>query len=63
METAEEHKAFTIGRLPKGHIWFCDTQGLGTPGYGLCMSAEDMAKIGLLCLNKGRFNGIQIVFS
>ena len=63
VETAEEHKAFTIGKLPKGNIWFCDTEGLGTPGYGLCMSAEDMAKIGLLCLNKGGFDDKQIVSS
>ena len=63
VETAEEHKAFTIGKLPKENIWFCDTDGLGTPGYGLCMSAEDMAKIGLLCLNKGNFNDTQIVSS
>ena len=63
VETAEEHKAFTIGKLPKEHIWFCDTDGLGTPGYGLCMSAEDMAKIGLLCLNNGSFNDKQIVSS
>ena len=62
-ETAEEHKAFTIGKLPKEHIWFCDTDGLGTPGYGLCMSAEDMAKIGLLCLNNGNYNGKQIISS
>ena len=60
-ETAEEHKAFTIGKAPKEHIWFSDPEGLGTPGYGLCMSAEDMAKIGLLCLNKGVHNGKQIV--
>ena len=56
-ETAEEHKAFTIGKTPKENIWFCDPDGLGTPGYGLCMSAEDMAKIGLLCLNNGNYNG------
>ena len=62
-ETAEEHKAFTIGKTPKENIWFCDTEGLGTPGYGLCMSAEDMAKIGLLCLGKGSYNGKQIVSS
>ncbi len=60
-ESAEEHKQFTIGKLPKDNIWFCDTDGLGTPGYGLCMSAEDMAKIGLLCLNKGRYHDKQIV--
>ena len=62
-ETAEEHKAFTIGKTPKEHIWFSDPDGLGTPGYGLCMSAEDMAKIGLLCLNEGCYTGKQIVSS
>lgn len=60
-ETAEEHKQFTIGKTPKANIWFCDPDGLGTPGYGLCMSAKDMAKIGLLCLNKGIYDGKQIV--
>ncbi|MBQ6868400.1 MAG: serine hydrolase [Clostridia bacterium] len=60
-KSAEEHKQFTIGKLPKENVWFSDPDGLGTPGYGLCMSAEDMAKIGLLCLNKGIFDGKQIV--
>ena len=60
-ETAEEHKQFTISKTPKENVWFADPEGLGTPGYGLCMSAEDMAKIGLLCLNKGTFDGKQIV--
>ena len=45
-KTAEEHKHFTIDRKPKENVWFSDPQGLGTPGYGLCMSACDMAKIG-----------------
>ena len=62
-ETAEEHKAFTIGKTPKDNIWFSDPDGLGTPGYGLCMSAGDMAKIGLMCLNKGTYNGKLIITS
>ena len=62
-KNAEEHKQFTISKTPKENIWFADREGLGTPGYGLCMSAEDMAKIGLLCLNKGTFGGKQIVSS
>ncbi len=62
-KSAEEHKQFTIGKLPKDNIWFCDRDGIGTPGYGLCMSAEDMAKIGLLCLNKGVYDNKQIVSS
>ena len=63
VETAEEHKKFTIGKTPKENIWFCDPEGLGTPGYGLCMSAEDMAKIGLLCLNKGIYDRKQMISS
>ncbi len=61
--SAEEHKQFTMGKLPKEHIWFADPDGLGTPGYGLCTSAEDMAKIGLLCLNKGHCGDRQLVSS
>ena len=60
-ESAEEHKQFTISKSPKGDIWFADPNGLGTPGYGLCMSAADMAKIGQLCLNKGIWEGNRIV--
>lgn len=62
-ETAEEHKHFTMCKEPKTNVWFCDQQGIGTAGYGLCFSAADMAKIGQLCLNKGVHNGKQIVSS
>lgn len=62
-ETAEEHKRFTLNKDPRENVWFCDPTELGTPGYGLCLSAEDMAKIGLLCLNRGKFKGKQIVSS
>ena len=62
-KTAEEHKQFTISKTPKGNIWFSDPDGLGTPGYGLCMSAEDMAKIGLMCLNKGIYDGKRTISS
>lgn len=60
-KSAEEHKAFTLNKKPIGHIWFADPEGLGTPGYGLSMSAVDMAKIGQLCLNGGEWNGRRIV--
>ncbi|MCI9175068.1 MAG: serine hydrolase [Lachnospiraceae bacterium] len=58
---AEAHKAFTVGKTPKGNIWFSDDKGVGAAGYGLCLSAEEMSKIGLLCLNKGVFNNRRIV--
>ena len=59
--SAEEHRQFTLEKLPKENVWFADPEGLGTPGYGLCMSAEDMAKIGQLCLNRGIWNGERII--
>ena len=62
-KSAEEHREFTISKLPKENVWFSDRQGLGTPGYGLCFCAEDMAKIGVLCLNNGKYDGRQIVSS
>ena len=38
-ETAEEHKQFTISKLPTDTVWFCDPDGLGTPGYGRVTTA------------------------
>ena len=60
-KSAEEHKHFTISKTPKENVWFADPDGLGTPGYGLCMSAADMAKIGQLCLNKGTWGEKRII--
>lgn len=58
---AEAHKAFTVGKTPKGNIWFSDEKGVGSAGYGLCLSADEMSKIGLLCLKKGVFHNERIV--
>ena len=60
-ESAEEHKHFTIDKAPRQNVWFADPQGIATPGYGLCMSASDMARLGQLCLQNGAWNGEQIV--
>lgn len=60
-KTAEEHKQFTMDKSPKTNVWFCDPLNIGTAGYGLCLSASDLAKIGVLCLNKGMYKGKQIV--
>ena len=61
--TEAEHRAFILSKQPKENIWFADPQGVGTAGYGLCLSARDMAKLGQLCLDKGVCNGRQIVSS
>ncbi len=60
-KTAQEHKEFTMSKTPKPPVWFGDPQGVGTAGYGLCFSADDLAKIGLLCLNDGIYDNKQII--
>ena len=61
--SAGEHKQFITDKSPKENVWFADPAGLGTPGYGLCMCAGDMAKIGQMCLDGGEWGGKQIVSS
>lgn len=50
-----------MNRKLKSYIWFVDAREVGTIWYGLCLSANDLARIGLLCLNKGKYNGKQII--
>ena len=59
--TAQEHKLFITDKTPRNNVWLADPQGLAAPGYGLCLSAADMAKLGQLCLQNGTWNGRQIV--
>lgn len=61
--TAEEHKAFTLSKKPHGNVWFVDPQGVGAAGYGLCMSAVEMSKIGQMCLNDGMYKDKRVISS
>ena len=63
VKNKEEHIGFITSKSPKENGWFCDNKGIVTSGFGLCLSAEDLAKLGQLCLNKGRVNNRQIVSS
>lgn len=55
----EEHMAFIYEKNVRG--WIVDPKGLPTAGWGLTLAPQDMAKIGQLYLNKGDWNGKQIV--
>lgn len=46
---------------PSGFGWYVDTQGISLGGLGLSLRAQDMAKIGLLYLNHGAWQGQQVV--
>ena len=41
--------------------WVADPQGINTAGWGLFITPEDMAKIGQLYLNRGAWNGSQLI--
>lgn len=41
--------------------WQKDPQGVFVGGFGMKMKAEDLLKIGLLCLQNGRWNGKELV--
>lgn len=62
-QTAEEHKSFIISKKPKEKIWFSDLMDVNSAGFGLCMSAVDMAKIGQLCLGNGTYLDRKIISS
>lgn len=55
----EEQLAFNKAKNISG--WVVDGAGVNTGGWGLTLSAMDMAKIGQLCLDGGMWNSKQIV--
>nr|WP_292963185.1 MULTISPECIES: serine hydrolase [unclassified Allomuricauda] len=57
----DEYFAFLRDRQVSG--WVIDPKGVNTAGWGLALSTNDMAKIGQLCLNMGKWNGKPILSS
>ena len=57
----EDQFDFFMNKSPRKYEWYTDPQGTVTAGWGLCMSARDMAVIGTLVLNDGVFNGRRII--
>lgn len=63
METASEHKEFIMSKAPRKNVWFADPVDVASAGFGLCLSAFDMVKIGEMCRNYGAYQRKQIVSS
>lgn len=59
----EDQFDFFMNKGPRKNEWYSDPQGAVTAGWGLCASAKDLARIGDMVLNEGRFNGTRIVSS
>ena len=52
---------FLMNKAPKKNEWYSDPKDTVTAGWGLCLSAEDMAKIGVLILNGGEYDNNRII--
>ncbi|MCR5249715.1 MAG: beta-lactamase family protein [Lachnospiraceae bacterium] len=57
----EDQFDFFMNKNPRKHEWYTDPQGSVTAGWGLCMSAKDMAVIGALVLDGGLHGGKRII--
>ncbi|MFW9999759.1 MAG: serine hydrolase domain-containing protein [Candidatus Hodarchaeota archaeon] len=60
-EFARDYLFEPIGISQKDWSWIEDYQGITNGAYGICFTPRVMAKIGILCLNNGSWNGNQIV--
>ena len=52
---------FLMNKNPRGNEWYSDPQNTVTAGWGLTLSAYDMAKIGWMLVNGGRYGDIQVL--
>ena len=57
----EDQLDFVMNKKPRKNEWYCDPKNTVTAGWGLCMSARDMAVIGELVRNNGKYNGRSII--
>ena len=57
----EDQFDFFMNKNPRKYEWYSDPQGSVTAGWGLCMSARDMAVIGAMVLGGGLYNGKRII--
>ena len=59
IKNKEEYLSFLKDKYVRG--WVVDFKGVNTAGWGLTLKPRDMAKFGQLYLNKGKWNGTQII--
>ncbi len=57
----EDQFDFFMNKGPRKNEWYSDPQDTVTAGWGLCASGKDLARIGSMVLNEGKYKGNQIV--
>ncbi len=60
LPTQEAHMAWSLEEK-KAPGWVADPQGIHTASWGLSLTPRDLANLGQLCLNGGRWAGREIV--
>ena len=57
----EDQFEYLMNKEDHGKVWFMDPTDMPTAGWGLSLSAYEMAQIGLTVLNRGIYNNTRIV--
>ena len=52
---------YVMNKNPRKNEWYSDPKGAVTAGWGLCLSAHDLARIGELVLRDGQYGGKQVL--
>ena len=60
-KSKEDQFTYLMNKGPHGKVWFLDPTEMLTAGWGLSMSAYEMAQIGLLVLNNGVYNNVRVI--
>ena len=60
-KSAEDQFAYLMNKGNHGKVWFMDPTDMPTAGWGISLSAYEMAQIGLLILNNGIYNNTRII--
>ena len=50
-----------MNKCPRKNEWYSDPKDTVTAGWGLTLSAHDMAKIGWMLINGGRYGDLQVL--
>ena len=57
----EDQFDFFMNKTPRRNEWYTDPTGTVTAGWGLTLTAHDMAKIGWMLLNSGVYEGKRVL--
>ncbi len=60
-KSKEDQFEYLMNKKNHGKVWFLDPTDMPTAGWGLSLSAYEMAQIGLMVLNNGVYNNHRII--